>query len=199
MMNTIAMPLGALLLLALMAGCGHDDADSAQINNTIHIVKKAKTGPTVAEQTKGMAVASSGKPTAPVDIKFDIKQKPATGTPVDVEIAFLPAMPADSLAVDLVPSEGLVMQVAENPLQIAGIEAGKIYRRTVTVTAPADGMYYLGIVATLKIAEQLQTRSFSIPLIVGSPGVAAKPTLATDTTGQPIETSAAVETVKQGH
>jgi hypothetical protein len=196
MMTKIALPLGALLVLALAAGCGHDDADNAQTNKAVHVVKKAVTGTTVAEQTMGMAVASSGKPSAPVDIKFDIKQKPVTGTPVDVEIAFLPGLAADSLVVDLVPSDGLVLQAAENPLHIAGIDAGKIYRRTVTVTPPADGMFYLGVVATLKIAEQLQTRSFSIPLIVGSPGAIAKPALAHDTTGQPIEASAAVETVK---
>ena len=183
-------------MAAALAACGSGTNAESTESKARHSAERHASGPTIDDLTKGMAsAASQGKPTAPIDIKFDIKQKPVVGGSVDIELAFLPETAADGLAVDLVPSDGVTLQAAANPIQIAGIEAGKVYRRTVSVVAGSDGMFYLGVVAAVKTTDQTQSRSFSIPLIVGSPVMAAKPAVRKDARGQALETSAAVETV----
>ena len=55
----------------------------------------AKKGPSAAELTVGMVeAASQGKSQLPVELKFDLRQRPALGQALDIDLAVMPQIDA---------------------------------------------------------------------------------------------------------
>lgn len=139
------------------------------------------------------ATAMSGKSTAAVDLQYDVLSKPEPGQPFEVELAFVPRLPADELNVEVTAIPG-IMIVSGGTATFENVSPAERYTSRVLVSAEAPGLYYLGVVARMVTNVQTEARAFSVPAVVGTMPAATKPQSEVDATGQAIESMPAVET-----
>ena len=126
-----------------------------------------KKGPTAAELTAGMVeAASQGKSQLPVQIKFDLAQRPTLGQALDVNLAVMPQIDASPADITVTGGVGLTVDPAANAIDLPTVEAGQVYRQSVKVTPSSDGVLLLSVLVSLKHDELTESRAFSIPLIV---------------------------------
>jgi hypothetical protein len=110
--------------------------------------------------------ANQGKSQLPVQLKFDLKQRPTPGQGLDIDIAIIPQIDASAGDLQVTGGDGLTVAPGTNHIDLPAFEAGRVYRQSVKVTPTADGVLLLGLTITLKHDEMSDSRSFSIPLIV---------------------------------
>jgi hypothetical protein len=126
-----------------------------------------KKGPSVAQQTAGMVeAATQGKSTVQVELKFDIAQKPQVGKALEINLAIMPQIAASPAQIQITGNDGLDLRGGAKQIEIPNVEAGEVYRQSVTVTPSTDGVLLLGLTISLKHDEITESRVFSIPLIV---------------------------------
>jgi hypothetical protein len=126
-----------------------------------------KKGPTAAEQTRGMVeAASQGKSQLPVQLKFELAQRPNVGQSLDINIAILPDIDASGADVVVAGGEGLSVAPGGSQFELGAVEVGGVYRRIVKVSPAATGVLLLNLTVSLKHDEMTESRAFSIPLIV---------------------------------
>jgi len=126
-----------------------------------------KKGPSAAELTADMVeAASQGKSQLPVQLKFDLKQRPMLGQALDIDIAVMPQIDASPANIQVSGGDGLTVAPGTGQIDLPAIEAGQVYRQSVKVTPTADGLLLLSLTVSLKHDETTESRAFSIPLIV---------------------------------
>ena len=127
----------------------------------------AKKGPSAGDLTVGMVEAvSQGKSQLPVQLKFDLKQRPTLGHELDIDIAVMPQIDASAGGIQLTGGDGLTVALGQDQLNLSAVEAGQVYRQSVKVTPTLDGVLLLGLTISLKHDEVTESRPFSIPIIV---------------------------------
>lgn len=159
-----------LCILASLSACHKDSEPPPQPTPTPHVSKApaiVKKGPSAAQLTAGMVeAASQGKSQLPVELKFELKQRPALGQVLDIDIAVVPQIDASLGEIQVTGGDGLTVAPGANPIDLPAVEAGQVYRQSVKVTPTADGVLLLGLTVSLKHDEMTESRAFSIPLIV---------------------------------
>jgi hypothetical protein len=161
-----------LLWAALMAvaACNKDSGGAPAANVVSHVKPKApvapKPGATAAEQTAGMVQAvGQGKSQVPVELKFDIAQRPKVGQPVDINLALIAQIAASPATIQVAGAEDISVAAGASQFDIPSEEAGEVYRETINVTPNAEGVVVLGVTVSLKHDETVEQRVFSIPII----------------------------------
>lgn len=162
----IALICGAALLCA----CNRDSASAPTVAAVTHVKPKAppiaKPGPTAAEQTTGMVeAASQGKSQLPVELKFDIPQRPKVGQPLQIDLALIAQISAAPATVQVNGSDDLTLAPGANQFEFPSEEAGEVYRHTLSITPTSEGILLLGVTVLLKHDEVTDQRVFSIPII----------------------------------
>jgi hypothetical protein len=164
---------GVLLLCAAVAmavaACSRDSG-SVPAPAVTHVKPKApvapKAGATAAEQTAGMVqAASQGKSTVPVELKFDIAQRPKVGQPLDVNLALIAQIEASPATIRVDGADDVSVASGASQFDIPSAEVGEVYRETVSVTPNAEGVVVLGVTVSLKHDDVVDQRVFSIPII----------------------------------
>jgi len=167
--------ISPLFVLLLLAAC-HGDSNKGAESNASSRPKGTtplRRGPTQEELTAGMVEAVTlGKSTVPVDVKFDLAERPAVGQSLDIVIALVPKV-AGSAAVAVSGSDGLQLVPGSGKIDIPAIEPTQAYRMTITVTPTAEGVQLLGLNVTLTHDSMTESRSFSVPVIVATGDAAA--------------------------
>ena len=167
-----AMKTARVLLLGTVAAVGACHGDSgtppqagpSQHSGTTAVARK---GPTAEQLTRGMVeAASQEKSELPVQLKFDLTQRPVLGQPLNIGIAVIPQIDASAAAVQVVGGDGLTVVADANPIIDTAVEAGEVYRQSVKVTPTAEGVLLLNLSVSLKHDELTESRDFLIPLIV---------------------------------
>jgi hypothetical protein len=126
----------------------------------------AKAGPTAAEQTAGMVQAPTlGKSQVPVELKFDLPQKPKVGQPIEINVALIPQVAAGSVTLQVSGADDLTVASGAGQFDIPAAEAGEVYRQTLKVTPNADGVSLVGVTVSIKNDIGTEQRVFSIPII----------------------------------
>jgi hypothetical protein len=167
--STAALAMfGAMLALAACSGEKHPDAADQAAAKSAASAAKQHTA-TVAEQTASMVqAATSGKATAPMQLKFELAERPIAGQTIDLALALLAGVPAQSVTLHFGDSPGLVYaDQADRP--IGAVTPDAVYRQDVKLSAPAEGVYFLAVTATMTHDATVETRAFSIPIIVSPP------------------------------
>jgi hypothetical protein len=131
-----------------------------------------------------------GKSTLPVAVKFDLPRPPQVGQPFEVVIAVMPQEAAGSALVEALGSDGLQLGAGAATLEIPSPAAGQVYRLTIPVIPSAEGVQFLGLVVSLKRDDVVESRSFSVPLIVGAGPAAAPGTAAAAAGAAPARAAA---------
>jgi hypothetical protein len=153
-----------------MAACNKDSDSAPAANAVSHIKPKVpvapKPGATAAEQTTGMVQAvGQGKSTVPVELKFDIAQRPKVGQPLDINLAIIAQIAASPATIQVTGADDVSVAPGANQFDIPAEEPGEVYRQTVQVTPNAEGVVLLGVTVSLKHDEIVDQRVFSIPII----------------------------------
>jgi hypothetical protein len=110
--------------------------------------------------------ASLGKSQLPVDLKFDLKQRPMVGQALDVDVAVMPQIDASPAGIQVVAGDGLAVAPGAERIDLPAVAAGQVYRQSIKVTPSVDGVLMLGLNVSLKHDDVTESRVFSIPLIV---------------------------------
>ena len=158
-----------LATLAVLSACHKDSGTAPQPVPAPHVSAPvvAKKGPSAADLTAGMVeAANQGKSQLPVELKFDLKQRPALGQALDIDIAVVPQIDASPANIQVTGGDGLTVAQGPNQIDFPAVEAGQVYRQSVKVTPTADGVLLLSLTVSLKHDEVTESRAFSIPLIV---------------------------------
>ncbi|HWX30506.1 MAG TPA: hypothetical protein VNZ53_24070 [Steroidobacteraceae bacterium] len=166
-MNTARVLM--LCTVAALGACHKDSGAPPPPTPAPHIAVPAavKKGPGAAELTAGMVeAASQGKSQLPIQLKFDLKQRPALGRALDIDIAVMPQIDASPANVQVSGGDGLNVAPGTGQIDWPAIEAGQVYRHSVQVTPTVDGLLLLSLTVSLKHDETTESRVFSIPLIV---------------------------------
>ena len=172
-MKNFHLPIALLLTVALCAGCS--------------------AGTTVAASAQLEPRHSGGKPGAAIRLTSNVPTKNVVGAAIAVELQVTPDVNADDLRLEWIPSAGLQVLTPTQPSSVSNVIKGTSQRHTVTVSAANDGVYHLGVVATLTTRGVAQTRAFSISVAVGSAVEESKPLLNRDANQQVIESMPARE------
>ena len=101
-----------------------------------------------------------------VNYLFELKQRPVIGQPLEVDVAVMPQIDAGAGDIQVTGGDGLTVAPGAKQVDLPAVEAGQVYRQTVTVTATTDGVLLLGLTVSLKHDEMIDSRAFSVPLIV---------------------------------
>lgn len=167
--------MGAKILLlcaaATLTACNRDSGSAPAAKAVTHVVKPKtsaapKPGATAAEQTAGMVqAATQGKSSVPVELKFDIAQRPKVGQPLDVNLALVAQISASPATIQVTGADDVSVAPSPNQFEIPSEEAGEVYRETVHVTPNAEGVVLLGVTVVLKHDEIVDQRVFSVPII----------------------------------
>lgn len=184
----------ALAATGLLVACGNDGSDATGAATSAPTPAAPATPDkrnAVAEATKGMVagVTNTAKPGAPVELKFELKDRPRPGVPLPIELAFIPLQDTDYLRATFIATDGLTVQQSPTTPEYRKVEAHGVYRFTLTVVPREDGVYYTSVIVVMELPNGAEARSFSIPVIVGAPvdDTTSKPQPPKDATGQPIE------------
>lgn len=184
--------IATLAAAALLGACGAEETQTTKPSAAPAADVAAQTAAAAArEATKGMVsgVTNPAKPGAPVSMWFDIKDRPAVGAPLSIDIALVPQAATDHMRMTFIATDGLTVKAATTPPEYRNVQAGGVYRHTLTVTPREEGAYYVGAIVLMEAENGPEARTFSIPVIVGTPADIAsdKPAPPADATGQPIE------------
>ena len=195
-----ARAIALSLATALAAGCGGGKSDEEAASRT---AKRDATAPAAEPATEGVAAMPgdeklanavlTSKTAAPVNLKYDIAAKPDVGQPFEVELTFLPRLAADALEVEISAVEGLTL-VTSGGVRFDNVQAGERYTTKVLAQSAAAGMYYIGVAAKMTTKVQTEVRTFSIPVVVGTPAAVEKPATVKEASGEVVEPMKAVET-----
>jgi hypothetical protein len=163
---TLLAAWGAMFILAACNGDRHQEAAKALAAKNAAAAKQHTA--TAAEQTASMVEApTTGKATAPLQLKFELPERPVAGRPFVVNLALIAGIAAQSATLQFGDSAGLVVADAADRA-LGAVVPDTPYRQDATLSAAADGVYFLGLTATLKHEDTVETRAYSIPIIVAA-------------------------------
>jgi hypothetical protein len=162
-----ALPLAIIgLVLAACGSRGGDDASPGQGGAAAKRVTAAANNLVTA--------VSGGKPSAPIELQFDIATRPEAGKPVDVTLSLVPrGADISELRLQFQSVEGIEMRAGgEMPVQ-EHPKDGVPLSHTVTIVPQHDGVFALVAMTMVETVDGSIMRTFSIPLVVGAPPAAA--------------------------
>jgi hypothetical protein len=169
------MKLRVIILLAIAstAACHRDagNAPAAPVQPKAGSQAGAQNprGSNPQELTAGMVEAvAQGRAQVPVNLKFDLLQRPVQGQPLEVAVALLPQTAAESATVAVSGSDGLKVEAGEQQFAFSEIEAAQVYRHSIKVTPTGEGFYLLTLSVSLQHDQTTDSRVFSVPILVGS-------------------------------
>jgi hypothetical protein len=197
-----AFALTALASLAVACGGGDEKAaadKAAPAGAAAKAAKQAAADAAKAAEDDGLANAVAvGKTAAAVDLKYNLAARPAIGQPFEVELVLLPRVAADTLEVQATGMPGLVVAGGAEA-KFNQVVAGEKYAAKVLLQVTEPGLYYVGVTAKLVNKVQTDSRTFSVPVVIGQLPAAEKATpaaMGANSGGEAVEASKAVETVK---
>jgi hypothetical protein len=156
--------VGSLAVLALSA-CG--SSDEQQVAAPVKAVKHEQTpdDPT-AKMARAVPI---GGATAPVNIKYEILNKPIVGSPIEIDLAVIPTQVADSMTITYAGSSGLTLSAdAAPPINV--VKTGQPERLKISAQAQHETVFYVTVTATVYVAGTSSARVFAIPIIVSAQG-----------------------------
>ena len=158
-----------LCSLAALCACQKDPAAASAPKPQFKAktTSSLKPGPTAAQLTAGMVeAAGQGKAQGPVDLKFELAQRPKVGQALEINLALLPQIDAKTATIQVAATDGFTLADGAGQFELASIAAGDVYRHTLNVLPTTEGVFVMGVTRQLKNDDGTETRAFSIPIIV---------------------------------
>ena len=142
-------------------------------------VTRSAPGATDELSRKMVGAVAANKPSAlPIQVKFELRDRPQVGQPVELALAIVPmSASVDRVSGKVEGEEGL--EVVEGA-QIAPTDRpaeGTPIRQSVKVLPRQDGIFTVHVVVSVDAGGQTSSEAYAIPVIAGSgaPDLPAKP------------------------
>ena len=163
----------ALACVFLLAACS--DPAEVKIRTKTPVASAATAAVAAAQKTNKNLVSAvtTGKPGAPISMKFELLRRPKVGEPLEVAVEVTPeAAGISALQVVFQGGEGLQLRSGGelSATTTTSMPAGTPIQHTVVVTPVREGIFYLSAVAVAEGAGS-QARTFAIPVVVGDAAV----------------------------
>jgi len=172
MARTMTWILGRTLLLSvavavLCAGCGsRSPGDGAKPTPAKPVTRKTVSATDELLRNMVSAVASNKPSSTPIQVKFDLRDRPHVGRPADVDLAIVPmSASVDRVSGKVEGEEGL--EIVDGA-QIAATEhpaEGSPIRQSVKILPRQAGIFTVHALVTVDAAGQTSTETYAIPLI----------------------------------
>ena len=159
----------ALAAALLLGGCGSHSPGAAGQSVSKTVAKKPLSPADEFSRNMVSAVAGNKPSMVPVQVKFDLRERPDVGQPAGVDLAIVPM----SASVDRVSGK----VEGEDGLEL--IEGGEIaaterppegvpIRHAVKVLPKREGIFTVRAVVTVEAGGVSSTESYSMPVIAGA-------------------------------
>jgi len=177
-------PLRATLIGMLLATCGLLGACHHATSSAAPLVKRhsgpgSGSSPGADELPAGptdlVSAVSGGGGEGPVGLKFQVGQRPAAGQPVVVTLRLIANQALDHLEARFRPDEGLEVTQGGDFDPQGHMDVGETVDHDLTLVPGHDGIYTVLATVTTGSADAAVSRSFVIPIVVGSAVAVAKP------------------------
>ncbi len=115
------------------------------------------------------ATASVGKPSAPINMTYKVlTENPVPGQEIEIRVAFSSPLKS-TVSANMQAAEGLTWASANTRWQAEISKTGQYTNLpSIKVVAPANGVYYVHLVAQVMDNGKLQSKPFTIPVKVGN-------------------------------
>lgn len=184
-----------LAVAALLWGCGQGNHSGAGVKMSTAAAKAKRS--VKPHDTLVSAVASGGKSTTlPVQVKFDLKERPDVGQPVEIDLVIVPMSGrVERISGKVQGDDGLeLVDGADIPPSDRPAEGVPI-QHTVKVRPQRDGIFTFSAVVTVNAGSQSGTETYSMPVIAGAGLPEAAPKPATTASAAPSPTGSATAPV----
>lgn len=107
-----------------------------------------------------------GKPHAPIEMTFQLPSKLKSGQAIEFTFSLMPTQNVESLSMQVRVDDGLVLKT-QTQAGYGVMSKGAKADHVVKLVAQREGLFYVHVQASVKVAGKIQSRSFVIPLNVG--------------------------------
>jgi len=163
-----------LLGILLAAACGmllacHHSGGAALVKRHA----KLAAGSSAADQGPVdlvSAVSLSGSGEGAVSLKFQLRQRPVAGQPVDIVLRLVANQPLEHLEARFHTDDGLDIPQGSDFDPEGHMDAGSALEHRLTVVAAHEGVYTVMATLTNGTAADAVSHSFVIPIVFGPAG-----------------------------
>lgn len=156
-------PIVFAALASALVGVGACQGDSNGGPATAEqpAVDEGKPTPTVAN------APSPGKPTAPIDISYEVIGNAFVGSPVSINVVVTSDRGPVNVQYSIIDGSALMFQSGQvERLEIADPSSGSVQQ--LSVIPQREGRLYVNVSAEIQTPDGLTIRSMAIPIKVGS-------------------------------
>ena len=172
-----AAALGAVAILGACSS-GETPGAAASAARPSQAAQRKSLPSNVLSPDMVSAVSAGGTGAPAVQVKFELRQRPAVAQPVDIDLAIVPASGAlDRVSGKVEAGDGLELVAGgEIPPTERPVEGVPILH-SIKVLPKKDGIFTVSAVLGVDAAGESSSQTFSIPVIVGAglPEQPAKP------------------------
>lgn len=193
-MWTFTRNAAVVLTVAILGACGSGHNGAPAAKSATQAAKKAAANSADTLSRNMVAAVTAVKPGSaplPLQVKFELSQRPEVAQPLEVSLAIVPTTPNfDRIFGKVEGEEGLeVLGTGDLPGAEKPVEGVPI-QYTVKVLPKQDGIYTLtATFSGVDTAGQVSTQAYAIPIIAGQ-GFPDLPTKPTPAAGTPAKTAA---------
>jgi hypothetical protein len=179
------MVMPVAIACGLLTACSHSAGSSAAPFIKRHAVGSAGgsspgnvADPGPADLVSAVSGGSAGD--GPVGLQFQVTQRPVSGQPVVITLRLVANQALEHLEARFHPDDGLDVTQGGDFDPEGPMEAGSAVDHTLTIVPTHDGIYTVMATVTTGAAAEAVSRSFVIPIVVGSeaPASLATPVIA---------------------
>lgn len=168
-----------LLGILLAAACGvllacHHSGGAALVKRHATVAAGASTadqGPTDLVA----AVSVGGSAVGAVSLKFQLRQRPLAGQPVDLVLRLVANQPLEHLEARFHAEDGLDIPQGSDFDPLGPVDTGAAIDHRLTVVAAHEGVYTVLATVTSGTAVEAVSHSFVIPIVFGPAATAGPP------------------------
>lgn len=156
-----------LVLLAGLQGC-------SKIEHAVGKRPPSRTTSATPTDPAQLALAgmvsavSSSKPTNDLQLKFELRNRPVVGQPVDVDLALIPGQDLERIYTTFQGSDGLDVTVGAKTDEIKRPPVGVPITYAITIVPQREGVFSVSAAVLADSSGSSVTRTFSVPVIAVS-------------------------------
>jgi hypothetical protein len=157
----------ALVGLALVGGCG-SGKKATQAGPAAATKKTQHTDDAIARMVAGVTSVKPGSTPLPLQLKFDLRQRPEVAQPLDVDLAVIPLSGAiDRVFGKVAGEEGLELVSGGDLQEATKPVEGVPIQYSLRVLPKQDGIYTLTANISVDAGGVISTQTYTIPVIAG--------------------------------
>jgi len=137
--------------------------------------KGASSDTTLKVVDSKQPVKYPGKPSAPIEMRYEIVDTPELGLPLSIQITLIPGIDAENLRLTYSTSADLVAGDNLTEFNYPDVIAHQPIKLTINVIPQVDGLHYVNLIVRIDSTHsRAGVRSFAIPVSLGNEKVKLK-------------------------